>query len=290
MGSFADRHGLPALGAGVGLRFEHIDRVLAEQPPVPWFEVVSENYMNRGGLVRRHIREAGERWPLVCHGVSINLGSTDPLDREYLSVLKTFVTEVDSPWVSDHLCFTAVGGVAMNDLLPLPRTEEAAHHVASRVRQIQDFLERPFLVENVSSYMDPTPAGGMDEAAFATAVCELADCGMLLDLNNVHVNAVNFGFDAWDLLQRMPFDRVVQLHLAGPEAQGKLLLDTHGAPIQEAVWELTRKVLPLLGPTSALVEWDNNMPPLEDLLAERDKAQLLLDEAFSGVANPAAKA
>ena len=290
MGSFADRHGLPALGAGVGLRFEHIDRVLAEQPPVPWFEVVSENYMNRGGLVRRHIREAGERWPLVCHGVSITLGSTDPLDHEYLSVLKTFVTEVDSPWVSDHLCFTAVGGVAMNDLLPLPRTEEAAHHVASRVRQIQDFLERPFLVENVSSYMDPTPAGGMDEAAFVTAVCELADCGMLLDLNNVHVNAVNFGFDAWDLLQRMPFDRVVQLHLAGPEAQGKLLLDTHGAPIQEAVWELTRKVLPLLGPTSALVEWDNNMPPLEDLLAERDKAQLLLDEAFSGVPSAAAKA
>lgn len=281
---FSDRFGLPALGAGIGLRFEHIDRILTEPVPVPWFEVVSENYMNRGGLVRHQIEAAAERWPIVCHGVSINLGGTDPLDPEYLAALKRFADDVDSPWVSDHLCFTAMDGVAMNDLLPLPRTEEAAKHVAARVRRIQEVLERPFLVENVSSYLDPTPPGGMDEAEFATAVCELADCGMLLDVNNVHVNAVNFDGDAWDSLRRMPLDRVVQLHLAGPEPKGKLLLDTHGAPIQPVVWDLTRRLLPLLGPTSALVEWDNNMPPLERLLEEHQKATVLLEEAAAAAA------
>ena len=169
----------------------------------------------------------------------------------------------------------------MNDFLPLPRTHEAARHVAARVRETQDRLGRPFLVENMSCYLDPTPPGGLDEATFATAVCELADCGMLLDVNNVHVNAVNFDGDAWDTLRRMPLDRVVQLHLAGPEPKGRLLLDTHGAPIQPFVWDLTRRLLPLLGPTSALVEWDNNLPPLERLLEEHAKTVALLEEAFA---------
>jgi uncharacterized protein (UPF0276 family) len=279
--AFAARHGLPALGAGIGLRFEHIDRILAENPPVPWFEVVSENYMSRGGLVRRHVREAAERWPIVCHGVSLNVGSTDPFEDGYLARLKAFADEMDSPWVSDHLCFTGVGGVALNELLPLPRTDEAATHVARRAREVQDFLERPLLVENVSSYVDPTPAGGMDEAEFLTAVAERADCGVLLDLNNIHVNSVNFRFDAWEMLSRMPLDRVIQLHLAGPEPRGRLLLDTHGAAVEDAVWGLLERALPLIGPTSALVEWDNNMPPLERLLAERTKAQAALDRCFA---------
>jgi hypothetical protein len=281
--TFASRHGLPALGAGVGLRFEHVERVLQEGPPVPWFEVVSENYMDRGGLVRRHIRAAAERWPIVCHGVSLNVGSTDPLDRDYLARLKRFADHVNSPWVSDHLCFTGVGGVAMNDLLPLPRTDEAAEHVARRVREVQDFLGRPFLVENVSSYVDPTP-DGLDEPTFARAVCERADCGMLLDVNNVHVNAVNFDRDPWDQISRYPLERVVQLHLAGPEKRGRLLLDTHGAPIQREVWDLTRRILPAIGPTSVLVEWDNNVPPLERLLEERETAQALYDSALSAAA------
>jgi uncharacterized protein (UPF0276 family) len=276
--TYRARHGLPALGAGVGLRFEHVERVLAETPDVEWFEVVSENYMNRGGLVRRHIQAVAERRPIVVHGVSLNIGSTDPLDRDYLRRLRTFADEVRSPWASDHLCFTGVDGVAMNDLLPLPRTEEAAKHVAARVRQVQDALERPFLVENVSSYLDPSPPGSMDEAEFATAVCDLADCGMLLDVNNVHVNSVNFGFDAWDMISRMPLSRVVQMHLAGPEPKGRLLLDTHGSPVRDEVWALTRKVLPRIGPTSALIEWDNNMPPLERLLEEHAKARAALAE------------
>ena len=280
MSRFADRHGLPALGAGIGLRFEHVDRILAEAPPVPWFEVVSENYLHRGGLVRRHLVAVAERWPVVCHGVSMNLGGTDPLDAGYLRALAAFADEVASPWVSDHLCFTAAGGVAMNELLPVPRTEEAARHVAARVREVQDRLGRPFLVENVSSYVDPTPPGGMDEAEFVTAVVELADCGLLLDVNNVHVNAVNFGHDAWDVLARMPLDRVVQLHLAGPEPKGALLLDTHGAPVEEAVWALVDRLLPRLGPTSALVEWDNNMPPLERLLEEHRRTAEALARAF----------
>ena len=278
--SFSARNGLPALGAGIGLRFEHIDRILADPPPMPWFEVVSENYMNRGGLVRRHIRAVSERYPVVCHGVSLNIGSADPLDLDYLARLKAFADEVRSPWVSDHLCFTAVAGVALNELLPLPRTPEAVAHVAARARRVQEVLERPFLVENISTYVEPSP-GALDEAEFASAVCEEADCGMLLDVNNVHVNSVNHGFDPWDVLRRMPLDRVVQLHLAGPEARGRLLLDTHGAPIQPAVWDLTERLLPLLGPTSALVEWDNNMPPLERLLEEHAKVSALLERAFA---------
>ncbi|HVG93298.1 MAG TPA: DUF692 family protein, partial [Planctomycetota bacterium] len=142
MTPFAARHGLPALGAGIGLRFEHVERILAEPTDVPWFEVVSENYMNRGGLVRRHIREVASRWPVVCHGVSLNIGGNDPLDADYLARLKAFADEVRSPWVSDHLCFTAVDGTALNELLPLPRTEEAARHVAARVRQVQETLGR----------------------------------------------------------------------------------------------------------------------------------------------------
>jgi uncharacterized protein (UPF0276 family) len=255
-----------------------VDDILRDPPDVPWFEVVSENYMDRGGLCRLHLRSVAERYPVVCHGVSMNLGSLDPLDRDYLSRLKRLCVEVGSPWASDHLCFTGVDGTAFNELLPLPRTEEAVRHVAARVRQVQETLERPFLVENVSSYVDPSPYG-MDEAAFARAVCEEADCGMLLDVNNVHVNSVNFGHDAWDMLSRMPLDRVVQLHLAGPEPKGSMLLDSHGAPVRDEVWDLTRRLLPLLGPTSALVEWDNKMPPLARLLEEQAKAKRLLDAA-----------
>jgi uncharacterized protein (UPF0276 family) len=280
---FRERHGLPALGAGVGFRFEHVDEILRSAPDLPWFEVVSENFMGRGGLCRGHLRAAAERWPVVTHGVSMNLGGTDPLDREHLRRLKALCDEVRSPWTSDHLCFTGVDGTALNELLPLPRTDEAVRHVAARVRQVQETLERPFLVENVSSYLDPSP-GAMDEAEFARAVCEEADCGLLLDVNNVHVNSVNFGWDAWDVLSRMPLDRVVQLHLAGPEPRGTLLLDSHGAPVRDEVWALTRRLLPLLGPTSALVEWDNRMPPLARLLEEQGKAHALLEEA--GVAPP----
>jgi uncharacterized protein (UPF0276 family) len=276
--TFRERHGLPALGAGIGLRFEHVPDIAREPPDVPWFEVVSENYMDRGGLCRRHLRGVAERYPVVCHGVSLNVGSLDPLDRDYLRRLKALCDEVSSPWASDHLCYTGVDGVALNELLPLPRTEEAVRHVARRVREVQETLERPFLVENVSSYVDPSPYG-MDEAEFARAVCEEADCGMLLDVNNVHVNSVNFGFDAWEMLSRMPLDRVVQLHLAGPEPRGRLLLDTHGAPVREEVWDLARRLRPLLGRTSALVEWDNHMPPLARLLEEQAKAKALLDAA-----------
>jgi uncharacterized protein (UPF0276 family) len=278
MTTFRERHRLPALGAGVGLRFEHAEEILAAPPDVPWFEVVSENYMGRGGLCRRHLRTVAERYPIVCHGVSMNLGSLDPLDRDYLARLKALCDEVGSPWASDHLCYTGVDGVALNELLPLPRTEEAVRHVARRVRQVQETLERPFLVENVSSYVDPSP-GAMHESDFARAVCEEADCGMLLDVNNIHVNSVNHGFDAWDAVRRMPLDRVVQLHLAGPEPKGALLLDTHGAPVRDEVWDLTERLLPLVGPTSALVEWDNHMPPLARLLEEQEKARRLLAAA-----------
>ena len=263
-----------------------MDEILAAPPPVPWFEVVSENYMDRGGLSRRHLRLVAERFPIVCHGVSLSIGSTDPLDRGYLARLKRLADDVASPWVSDHLCFTAVGGTAMNELLPLPRTEEAVRHVGDRVRQVQEILERPFLIENISTYYETSPAGvpgNLDEAQFAAAVAEEADCGMLLDVNNVHVNAVNHGFDAWDMLRRMPLERVVQLHLAGPEPKGKLLLDSHGAPIQQVVLDLTERLLPLLGPTSALVEWDNHMPPLSRLMEEQRKVKSLMDAAFFDV-------
>jgi uncharacterized protein len=274
-------HGLPALGVGVGLRRPHADHVAAARPPMRWFEFCPENHVDRGGLSRRRlldVRDAG--YPLVSHGVGLGVGSTDPLDRAYLASLRALVREAGALWHSDHLCWNRAGGRSSNDLLPLPYTDEAVRHTAARIREVQDVLGMPFLVENVSAYA-VLPNDGMTEGEFTAAVLEESGCGLLLDVNNLYVNWRNHGADPLEFLRRIPAGRVGQMHLAGHDDQGDVCLDTHGEPVRDEVWDLFREALRVTGPTSVLVEWDSNIPPWERLAEEAARAQAIYDEVLA---------
>jgi uncharacterized protein (UPF0276 family) len=269
----SNRWGLPNLGLGLGLRAPHVDQILADRPPVGFFEIISETYLSDAARPRRVLAELAERYPVVMHGVSLSIGSTDPLDRDYLRRLKALAQRSRAAWVSDHLAFTFAGGRNSHDLLPLPYTEEALRHVAARVREVADFLERPLLLENPSSYLSFSHST-MAEHDFLVALAEEADCGLLLDVNNVYVSARNHGFDPAAYLDAIPAERVVQVHLAGHTDKGTHLLDTHSAPVAEPVWALHRRLVERIGPVSTLLEWDERIPSLEVLLAELDKASL----------------
>jgi uncharacterized protein (UPF0276 family) len=268
---------LPSLGAGIGLRRQHFTEIIEREPPVRWFEVIPENFIGRGGFCADSLRKIAEHYPLVAHGVSLSIGSTDPLDMAHVGRLKRFCDEYKSPWFGDHLCFTMVDHVNLNDLIPLPFTEEAVHHVAARARIVQEVLERPFLLENVTYYMTPSRLR-MTESQFITAILEEADCGLLLDVSNILLNSKNHGFDPVEFLDAIPLNRVGQVHLAGFEKQGDILLDTHGRPVDDETWALYRRVLERIGPTSALVEWDAEIPSLDRLIQEANLAQSLMDE------------
>jgi uncharacterized protein len=278
MSSPAPRMGAPDLGIGVGLRIPHYGAIFEQWPAMDWFEIISENFMVAGGLPRRNLDRALSRYPLVQHGVSLSIGSVDPLDREYLTQLKALTRHTRTPWVSDHLCWTGAGGTNLHDLLPLPYTEEAVRHVAERVRVVQDFLELPFVIENVSSYLTYTHSR-MTEWEFVTAVVEEADCGLLFDVNNVYVSAFNHGFDPMEYVRGVPHRRVVQYHLAGHTNFGKYIIDTHSGHVIDEVWALYRAACELTGPVSTLIEWDDDIPPFEVLAAEAEKARALRDEA-----------
>lgn len=271
------RFGDPTLGAGIGLRRQHFRDIIDRRPPVRWFEVIPENFIGRGGFCADSLRRISEQYRIVGHGVSLSIGSTDPLDMELLREVRTFCDAVNSPWYSDHLCFTMVDHVNLNDLIPLPFTEEAVHHVAARVKVVQDILERPFLLENVTYYAAPSRSQ-MSEAQFITAILEEADCGLLLDVSNVLLNSINQEYDAEAFLDSIPMWRVGQLHLAGFEKDGDILLDTHARPVAEETWALYRHVLERIGPTPALIEWDSEIPSIDRLLQEADMAQRLMDE------------
>jgi len=267
---------LPALGVGLGLRRKHAERIAAERPDVPFFEFVPENYMDRGGLSRRHLFGVAEHYPVVSHGVGLGVGSCDPLDREYLASLGRLIQETGALWASDHLCWNRADHRSSNDLLPLPFTEEAVHHTAARIRTVGDLLGLPFLVENISTYV-VLPGGEMTEWEFTSAVLEEADCGLLLDVNNVYVNARNHGFEPMDFLRGIPAGRVGQMHLGGHEDRGDVCVDTHGEPVRDEVWDLFEEALRITGPTSVVIEWDCNIPGLERLLAEMDRARTIYD-------------
>lgn len=272
------RLGLPDLGVGVGLRRKHHDAILAERPRVDWFEIISENFMVPGGLPRVNLdRVLALGYPLVQHGVALGIGSPDPLDMDYLRRLKDLVRRTGSPWVSDHLCWARADGVDLHDLLPLPYTEEALRHVAERARVVQDFLEVPFLLENASSYLTYT-ASRMTEWEFLSALVEEADCGVLLDVNNIYVSAYNHGFDPAAYVDAIPAHRVAQIHLAGHTNYGRYIIDTHSDHVLDEVWALYRRAIERLGPVSTLIEWDDKIPPLEVLLAEAEKARAIRDE------------
>lgn len=275
---------VPALGHGIGLRTEHYADVLASSPdqsPCDWFEVISDNFMVPGGNPRRVLRAVRERWPVVLHGVSLSLGSVDPLDARYLDDLAALAAEIEPALISDHLCWGSHGGKYAHDLLPLPFNEEALAHVAERVLRVQDRLKRRILVENVSSYV-AFPQSTMAEHEFLKALAERADCGLLLDVNNVYVSAHNHGFDARAFLDGIPKDRVAQFHLAGHSQLGDLLLDTHDHPVRDEVWELYRHAVGRFGAVPTLIEWDDKVPPLERVVEESRRARTVAAEVTRG--------
>ncbi|RUL74973.1 DUF692 domain-containing protein [Dyella choica] len=267
---------LPYLGYGLGLRVEHYEALRAQPSGVDWLEIVSENYMVQGGLPLTWLDRFRERFPLVMHGVSMSIGSTDPLDDDYLARLVTLARRIEPAWVSDHLCWTGVQGVNLHDLMPLPYTEEALDHVVARVQQVQDRLKRRILLENVSSYVSYADSQ-LTEWEFLAEVAGRADCMILLDINNVHVSAKNHGFSALDYLHGIPVSRVQQFHLAGYEQGERLIIDTHDAPVSNAVWDLYTEAVRRFGRVSTMIERDDHFPPLAELKAELEHARMLAE-------------
>jgi len=253
---------------------DHYEAILADHPDVDWFEALTENYLVPGGKPLDYLMRIRERFPVVLHGVSLSIGSTQPLDHTYLAQVKALATRVEPEWVSDHLCWTGIAGRNMHDLLPLPYTEEALANVVERVRTVQDILGRRILLENVSSYVSYRDSQ-LTEWQFLREIAERADCLILLDVNNIYVSSVNHEFDPLDYLNAIPEDRVQQIHLAGHENHGDYLIDTHDHPVPDPVWELYSAAVRRFGGVSTMIERDANIPPLEELCCELDAARQL---------------
>jgi uncharacterized protein (UPF0276 family) len=285
--SYRTRHHIPDLGVGVGFRIKHYARVLDERPPMDWFEVISENFMGAGGRPRQNLARLRETYRVVPHGVSLSIGSAEPLDEAYLTRLKAFADDLDPPWVSDHLCWGRAPGLHLHDLLPLPYTREAIAHVVERVKRVQGFLERPFALENVSSYMSYRTST-MTEWEFLGEVAEKADCGLLFDVNNVYVSARNHGFDATTYVDAVPAGRVVQMHLAGHTDKGKYVLDTHSDFVRDEVWALYRRAVSRVGSVATLIEWDDDIPEWDVLAEEAAKARTMRAQIVASPERPSA--
>jgi hypothetical protein len=274
-----NRSEFTTLGFGVGLRRPHYVHILEQHPPMDWFEVISENFMVEGGRPLEVLEGVRTHYPVVMHGVSLSIGSSDPLNRTYLETLRATARRFEPAWVSDHLCWTGVGGRNLHDLLPLPYTEETVSHVSRRIRQVQEILERTILIENVSSYM-AFRSSRLEEWEFLTAVAEEADCAILLDINNIFVSAFNHRFDPLRYIDAIPTERVVQFHLAGHSDHGSYLLDTHDHPIRPEVWALYEHAVRRFGRVPTLIEWDDNIPDFEVLAAAAGEARRRCDLAL----------
>ena len=274
------RLGHPHLGLGVGLRTVHFDYILQNHPPVDWFEVISENFMDSRGRPRYVLEQIAERYPVVMHGVSLSIGSTDPLNFEYLAKLKALANDIRPLWISDHVCWTGVLGRNSHDLLPMPLTETSLKHVVERIRVVQDFLERPFVLENPSTYVGFT-GSTLSEWEFIAQMAEQANCGLLLDVNNVYVSSVNHDFDPEEFIRSVPPKRVVQFHLAGHTDCQTHLIDTHDNHVVDPVWKLYRLAHRLTGGVSTLLEWDAKIPPFPVLHAEVLKAKQHIGTALA---------
>lgn len=271
------------LGFGLGLRTPHYEDILEHRPSVDWFEIISENYMVEGGKPLHFLDRIRADYPMVMHGVSLSVGSTAPLDQGYLERLRRLADRVQPEWVSDHLCWTGVAGRNMHDLLPLPYTEEAIAHVAGRVRQVQDYLGRQILLENVSSYV--TWRGSqVDEWEFLSAIAEAADCLLLVDVNNIYVSSQNHGFDPLAYLDALPGERVRQFHLAGHSHNGELIIDTHDHPVPDPVWALYAEAVARFGNVATMIERDADIPPLAELLVELEQARGVADRTLEAAA------
>jgi len=268
---------LPNLGFGLGLRTDHYNEVLETKPNIDWFEIISENYMVRGGKPLHFLDKIRADYPMVMHGVSLSIGSTSAFDPTYLNDLRKLADRIQPAWISDHLCWTGIHGQNMHDLLPLPYTEETAKHVAERVSIVQDYLGRRILLENVSSYasyIDST----MSEWEFISLVCEKADCLLLLDVNNIYVSSYNHQFDAKTFIDGVPAQRVQQIHLAGHQNNGDYIIDTHDAPVIDPVWALYDYAIERFGRVSTMIERDDQIPPLCELVEELQIARKIADK------------
>ncbi len=260
------------LGFGLGLRTTYYETIETDWPAVDWFEILSENYMVEGGLPFYHLDQIAERYPIVMHGVSLSLGSTDPIDRKYLAQLKQLADRVQARWISEHLCWTSVNGINSHDLLPLPLTEEAMKHMIDRIASVQDYLGQQILIENVSSYIR-YPEDEMTEWEFLTRIVDAADCLILLDINNIYVSSFNHQFDPYTYLHAIPKNRVQQFHLAGHTNKGTHLIDTHDEIVCPEVWDLYAAAVNHFGKVSTMIERDDNFPPFGELLNELNKAK-----------------
>lgn len=265
-------------GIGIGLRVPHLGHILEHKPVVGWFEIISENYMVDGGRPLAVLDRILEQYKVVQHGVSMYLGSAGPLNRGHLKRLKELVRRTKTPWLTDHLCWGSVDGRYTHDLLPMPYTFEAAKVTARKIRQAQDFLEVPLAVENVSSYAE-FHVSEMTEWEFLNEVVERANCGILLDVNNIYVSSRNHNFDPREYLDAVPPERVIQIHIAGHSKFEKYILDTHDHPVIGPVWKLYERAIQRFGPTPTLLEWDDRIPSFEEVHAEALKAGKYMPEA-----------
>lgn len=275
------------VGFGLGLRAAHYEDILATRPVVEWFEILTENYLIPGGKPLHYLDRIRAEYPVAMHGVSLSIGSVDPLDRDYLRQLKALATRIEPLWISDHLCWTGVAGKNLHDLMPLPHTEEAVSHVAARVSRVQDFLGRRILLENVSSYVTYR-ASNLAEWDFLSEVARRADCMILLDVNNIYVSGRNHGFDPLAYLDGVPRERVQQIHVAGHDDCGDYVVDTHDSPVADPVWDLYAEAVRRFGAVPTMIERDDKIPRLADLVAELGTARRVAATALA--APPASRA
>jgi uncharacterized protein len=283
LGDSPNPRGALPVGVGLGLRWEFLGELVERMPAgIAFLEISPENYVRRGGYFPDALARLRARYPVLTHGLTMSLGGTDPLDDAYLRELSTFVSEIGSPWHSDHLCFGAEGGRVLHDLLPIAFTRAAVVRVADRVQRARDALRVPVAIENISFYWHPG-AAEMTEAEFLRAVCERADCGLMLDVNNAYVNATNFGFDLDEWMRTAPLERTVQMHVAGGEwfddVDGRVMIDTHGADVPDPVLAVFERVLARTGPVPVVLERDQSIPPLDGLLAEVERIRTIYDRA-----------
>lgn len=269
---------LPYLGFGLGLRPNYYEEILTSKPDLDWFEILTENYLIPGGKPLYYLDKIREHYSIVMHGVSLSLGSTDPLNWDYLKQVQELASRIEPVWISDHLCWTGIHGLNTHDLLPVPYTTEAIQHIVSRIQEIQDFLKRPFLIENVSSYLTYKQSE-MSEWDFILEIVKQSGCYLLLDVNNVYVSSFNHNFDPMAYINSMPPGRVAQIHLAGHTNHGDYIIDTHNAPVIEPVWDLYEATIQRLGPVSTMIERDDNMPDFSELLSEINHAKRLAIQA-----------
>ena len=274
--------GAALAGVGIGLRQEHITEILNDKPAIPWLEVLTDNHMVAGGPARSNLEKICRHYPIALHSVGLSIGSTDPLDQGYLKQLKAMIDQFQPAWVSEHLCWSSVHGHHFHDLYPMPYTEEVIEHVAGRIREVQDYLGVQLLIENVSSYIE-FKQSTMHEWEFVAAIAERSDCFLLFDVNNIYVSGHNHGYDPEVYLNALPIERVKQLHLAGCQERDGYLLDTHDQYPAERVWQLYDQVLDRFGAVPTLIEWDDNIPPLQELLAVRERAQVAMSKRCGDV-------